>query len=173
MFAIFLGWLMAIVASLWNLLQGGAWYNVMPDEFQQFAGSWAAGSAFGFVVNVIVAPIVVVIGVFIMSVVLHVSGVLVGATKASDAGFEGSLRVVSYTMVAQLGQLVPVVGGLIALVWGIVLAVLGVSSLHRTTEGKASAAVLLPLILCCVCLALFALFGAALVGASLFNAFGS
>ena len=45
----------------------------------------------------------------------------------------------------------PFAGGLIAMVWAIVLETIGLATLHRTSYGKAVAAVL-PLLICCVCL---------------------
>lgn len=57
----------------------------------------------------------------------------------------------SYSYVSSLAQVVPVVGGLIALVWNIILQVIGLVRMHRTTQGKAVGAVLIPIGLCCVC----------------------
>jgi hypothetical protein len=45
--------------------------------------------------------------------------------------------------------MIPVVGGIIATVWWIVLAVQGVQRMHRTTQGKAIAAILIPVVVCC------------------------
>jgi hypothetical protein len=53
-----------------------------------------------------------------------------------------------------------VVGGL----WGLVLAIIGLSAAHGISNGKAASAVLLPVLLCCGCFGLcFALFGAAIM----------
>jgi hypothetical protein len=61
---------------------------------------------------------------------------------------------------------VPLAGGFIAVVWGIVLYVIGLSRVHHTSTGKAVLAVLLPFVLCCVCIAIaFATMGAAIVAA--------
>jgi len=57
---------------------------------------------------------------------------------------------------------------LIAVVWWIVLAVLGITRLHRTTQGKAIAAILIPLVLCCGGLLLLAM----IAGAAFFSRFG-
>jgi len=56
---------------------------------------------------------------------------------------------------------IPFVGGLVALIWGLVLAVKGVQRMHRTTTGRATAAVLLPVVLAalCVFLAMIAVLG--------------
>ncbi len=46
--------------------------------------------------------------------------------------------------------MVPFCGSIIAMIWTAVLYVMGFSIAHRTTQGKALIAVLLPIILCCV-----------------------
>ena len=49
---------------------------------------------------------------------------------------------------------------------GAVLQVIGLVRMHRTSTGKAVGAVLLPLVLCCVCVAVvFALFLGAIMSA--------
>jgi hypothetical protein len=97
---------------------------------------------------------------------------LYGGTRDSDTGFEGTLRSLAWSSTAQLGQLVPFAGGLIALVWGIVLQTLSLATFHRTTQGKALAAVLTPILLCCVCIALFAASLVALVAGGLASGAG-
>jgi hypothetical protein len=74
---------------------------------------------------------------------------------------------VSYSSIAHLAYVIPIVGGLVALVWRIYLMLLGVQQLHKTTQGKALAGILLPVALCCVC----AILGIVLAGAALFSAF--
>jgi hypothetical protein len=94
---------------------------------------------------------------------------MVGGLAESDAGFEGSLRTVAYgSAVGQLAQIVPIIGGMVSLLWTIVLLVTGAMRLHGTTQGKAVTAVLLPLLLCCACGAMLFFFGAfaAIMGAN-------
>jgi hypothetical protein len=74
--------------------------------------------------------------------------------------------VVSYATVAQLANLIPVVGGMIAFVWTLILAVVGLQELHETPQGKAIVAVLLPVALCCACVGiLMAIAGAGILAA--------
>jgi len=60
--------------------------------------------------------------------------------------------VVLYSQTAQVAQVIPLFGDLIATLWGLILCIIGVAAAHRTTTGKAAAAVLLPIVLCCVCI---------------------
>jgi hypothetical protein len=70
--------------------------------------------------------------------------------------------------VSSLASVIPFIGGLIAIVWWIVLALQGVERLHRTTSGKAAAAVLIPVVVCCGGLVLIGL----VVGAAILGRFG-
>ena len=96
---------------------------------------------------IVIAPLFVVIGVFIAAAILHLMLMIVGG---ASSGFEATVRVVCYTYTAQLAGIIPFCGGIIATIWTVVLYVMGFSIAHRTTQGKALIAVLLPIIICCV-----------------------
>jgi len=132
------------------------------ETLAQFRGGGALA------VRLIVAPFVIAIALFIGAAILHLCCMLVGALENSRSGFEGSLRAVCYSEVSSLASVIPVVGGLIAVVWWIVLALQGVERLHRTTSGKAAAAVLIPVVVCCGGLLLIGL----AVGAAFLSRFG-
>jgi hypothetical protein len=57
------------------------------------------------------------------------------------------------------------VGGLVTFIWSLVLQVLGFAAVHRTTQGRALAGVLIPIVFCCVCGALVAVFFGAMIAA--------
>jgi hypothetical protein len=55
-------------------------------------------------------------------------------------------------------QVVPFCGGLIGMVWSIVVQIIGLKEMHETGGGTATAAVLLPMVLCCcLCVGFFML----------------
>jgi hypothetical protein len=108
-----------------------------------FTGAWALGM-------VLLAPIFVIIGVFIYAAILHLMLMIVGG---AHNGFEATVRVVCYAQTAQLANIIPFCGGIVALVWQIILFVIGFATAHRTTQGKAILAVVLPLVLCCAFMA--------------------
>ena len=111
----------------------------------------------------VVAPVFVLIWVFVWSAILHLFLMLVGGAKT---GFASTVRVVCYTATVQVLHVVPFCGWLIALVWAIVLNIIGLAIAHRTSQGKTAVAVLLPMVLCCVCVAILAAaFGAAIAAA--------
>ena len=81
-------------------------------------------------------------------------------------GFETTARLICYSHTADLANIIPLCGGVISLVWFIVLQIIGVARCHRCSYGKAALAVFLPILVCCACTAvLVAFFGAAIMGA--------
>jgi hypothetical protein len=147
-FAIAVGWVSIAVAVFWNVLFQGMWMPFM-DSMDDVAGMGAMyGITIGWaLVMIVIAPLFIIIGVFVAAAILHLMLMIVGG---ASSGFEATVRVVCYTYTAQLAGMVPFCGGLIATVWSVVLYVMGFSVAHRTTQGKALIAVLLPIVICCV-----------------------
>lgn len=147
-YAIAVGWVSIAVAVFWNVLFQSMWMPFM-ESLDDVAGM---GAMFGLTVGwalvmIVIAPLFVVIGVFIAAAILHLMLMIVGG---ASSGFEATVRVVCYTYTAQLAGIIPFCGGIIATIWTVVLYVMGFSIAHRTTQGKALIAVLLPIIICCV-----------------------
>ena len=84
---------------------------------------------------------------FIFAALVHVSLMLLGGAKKT---FETTFRVIAFAQgsTAPL-QLIPCCGGLAALVWNIVANSIGIARAHEIDTGRATLAVLLPLIVCC------------------------
>ncbi len=145
-FAIIVGWIGIAIYSLWMLLFGGMSLPFM-DQSQLGEAGAMFGLSTGFTIMLIVlAPIFVIIGVFFQAAILHLILMLVGG---ANHGFEATTRVCSYTQAAQLAQIIPFCGGLIAAVWSVILLIVGLSTAHGITRGKAALAVILPVVLCC------------------------
>lgn len=143
-YAIAVGWVGIGIAVVWNTLFQGMWIPFMGGGEEAavaagFTAAWAVGM-------ILLAPILVVIGVFIGAAILHLMLMIVGG---ANNGFEATVRVVCYAQTAQLAGIIPFCGGLISMVWAIILYVIGLSTAHRTTQGKAILAVVLPVVLCC------------------------
>jgi hypothetical protein len=162
LYAIVIGWVSIGAAVFWNVLLQGMWLPFMQSA-EDLAGMGAAyGLTVGWgVIMVVLAPLFVIIGVFIAAAVLHLMLVILGV---ADGGFEATVRVVCYTQTAQLAGVIPLCGGVITLVWTVVLYVIGFATAHRTTQGKALVAVLLPVVLCCAIGIFFALVIGGLAG---------
>jgi hypothetical protein len=115
------------------------------------------------IIYAVLSPVLVVMGLFIGSAILHLCLMLLGGANRS---FETTFRVVCFTGgAANLFSMIPICGGIVALIYSIVLECIGLTRAHQTTTGKALMAIFLPLIACCgVCIILAILlsgFGAA------------
>jgi hypothetical protein len=144
LFAIVVGWIGIAIAVFWSMLFQGMWIPFMGGGEEAaimagFTAAWAVGL-------IILAPVFVIIGVFIGAAILHLMLMIVGG---ANNGFEATVRVVCYAQTAQLASIIPICGGLVSLVWAIILYVFGLAAAHRTTQGKAALAVALPVVLCC------------------------
>lgn len=165
----------AIFQAVWSLLRFGTGMGMLenmgdiPPEMQEMLRTWAAPAGAGSIVlGILLSPIIALVFLFIWSAIVHLVLKLVGGLNDSAAGFEGTLRGLSYSAVAQVAQVVPIVGPWICMIWSIVLQIIGLASLHRTSQGKAVMGVLIPIALCCVCIVLaifvFAATIAAMIG---------
>ncbi len=159
-FAILLGWIGIIAGQAYQIAMGGA----MRSWMAPFSQGQDLDLGIGFNIAMMVsAPLLMIIGVFVGAAILHLFLMLVGG---NNGGFSTTTRVVCYANCTAILQLVPFCGGIVGGIWTIVLEVIGLAIAHRTSQGKAAAAVLIPLVLCCVCVAvIFAIAGAAIMAA--------
>lgn len=99
-----------------------------------------------------VTPFAALLGLLLWGAVLHLFALMLAP---GHRGFGATVRAICYAAGPAVFTIVPIAGGLVALVWPIVLTAFGVREAHRTTGGRAAAIVLLPISL--VFLALLAL----------------
>jgi len=164
LFAVLVAWVSIIIQTVTMRVIN---IPALPGRWGKYGMMESHGMA-GLIGTIILAPIFVMIVLFIVSLILHVCCLIVGALTDSRAGLEGTLRVVAYSDAAHIASVVPFIGPLIAVVWWIVLAVMGISRIHHTTQGKAIAAILIPFVVCCGGVAMLAM----LAGAAFFSRFG-
>ncbi len=158
--AIVFGWLGVIASQAYNLALRGVFANLLPlgGGWRGFAmpAAWSLGV-------MVMAPVLVLLGVFLWSAVVHLFLALAGG---ANSGFGATVRVICYASTVQILNVVPFCGGLLATVWAVVLQIIGLAIAHRTSQGKSALAVLLPLLLCCACGVILAVaFGAAIAAA--------
>jgi hypothetical protein len=116
----------------------------------------------GWIFLLVLTPLLVVVGMFVASAILHVCLMIVGGAKQS---FETTFRVVCFAEGSASPLLViPFCGGLITGIWKVVLYCIGLARSHETDTGRAVIAVFLPLIVCC---------GGGLLIAFMFGALGA
>lgn len=166
LYYVLLGWLGVAVDQIYSLARHALFPDPGPLErwlaqmgLEKLAGG---GGILGVVTWIVIAPIVLVIGIFIGSAIIHLFLWMLGG---ANGGFLTTVRVVCYAGSTRVLALVPICGSPIGAVWAIVLEILGLAEAHKTTTGKAALAVLLPLLLCCACIAVVAF----VAGAAILN----
>lgn len=166
LFAVILGTLGTVVNQIWALVWGVSGLEDYPPQLIEILSRFGDPLMVMVIGNILLTPILIPIGLFIGSAITHLILMLVGGTRDSIAGFEGTLRVLGYTSIANLAMFLPhpYLGGVVAAVWTIVLAIIGLREAHHTSTGRAVAAVLLLPVLCCACLILVVLVAGLMTG---------
>ena len=154
----------ACIGQIWSYLLFDTIIKVvrplLGSQFEQLSPFIHPPGVFHLVLGLVVTPLGALIALFIWSALVHLMLVLFGG---ANRGFATTLRVMCYAQTTQLAVVLPGIGGLIAIVWRLVLEIAGLATAHKTDGWKAALAIILPLFLCCVCVAAgLAAFGAAL-----------
>jgi hypothetical protein len=121
----------AIVSFLFSLgLHSMGFFAHRPNSFAALTGMGIGSAAF-----------------IIFAAVIHLCLMIVGGAKKS---FETTFRVLAFTQ-GSTGplQMIPICGGVIAGIWGLILNCIGIARAHEIETGRAVLAVLLPVIVCC------------------------
>ena len=163
LFGLILSWAGVLLSQMWQLMFGG----LMRSMFSGMEGlerAFAPGVAWS-IGTLVVWPVIFVVFLFISAGILHLCLMIVGATSDSPSGFEGTLKVVSYSQVAGVASVVPLVGGFLFAIWALILEVIGSSLVHRTTVARALMGVLIPILVCCTCAIFAAVFFGAMIAA--------
>ena len=152
-YAVIMAWVELLVGlGYWFAFQA-PFFVAGTSRFQEgfpgiAVGAWIVAL---FALGLFIAmPVLVAIFIFLHALILHLALLIVGEGRG---GVETTFRLLCYAHTADLGNIVPFCGGLLSLVWFVVLQVIGVAEAHRCSYGKATLAVLLPLLVCCACVA--------------------
>lgn len=132
-----------------------------PNPFLDILQSMGAGSVGvgGVLFMVLLYPVFSLIVI----AVTHVSAMIVGAAKQP---FETTARAYYYAQGPQLLNWIPMLG-FVAGIYSWVLFGWGIKELHGTTGGRAAAAVLLPMLVLCLCVCGVLIFGAAAIASAM------
>ena len=162
LFGIIVSWICWALSQMWSFFLAGTMRGLV-EGIDGLEPLLATPSLAVLVVQTLLWPVYFLVIAFIGTAVLHVSMMIVGGTAESDTGFEGTLKVYTYAWVSWIAVLIPFAGAIVAMLWNLVLLVIGLASVHRASEGRAVAAVLIPGLLCCVCAATVAVFFGAMI----------
>jgi len=164
LYALILGYLGVVISALYDTV----FRTVMGDPFagwgrrgelERILPLLEGGSSFLF--QLILGPFLILFVTFVASGIYHLVLLLLGG---ANRGFEATFRVVCFGQAADVLVLIPFCGSLVAVVYYVVVAIIGLAEAHGTSRGTAAAAVLLPILLaCCCCLAALAA-GVGMVG---------
>jgi hypothetical protein len=99
------------------------------------------------VLGLLAGPLSALYWVFLWGGVVHLFLMMFGAARG---GFVATARVQGYASASALWNAVPLVGWMMAVVWSIVVQILGLASAHETGAGRTAAAVLAPFAVCCL-----------------------
>jgi hypothetical protein len=172
LFGLILSWLGMLFSQMWQLMFGGMMGSFL-GGLEGLEGFYSPPGMFSIIATLVFWPILFMVILFVGAGILHLCLMIVGATSDSPMGFEGTLKVVSYSQVAGLAGVIPLVGGFLAGLWVLILEVIGSTQVHRTTTGRALMGVLIPILFCCVCVLLGGIFFGAMIAAFIASMTGS
>lgn len=157
---ILFGMFVAVVAQLSALVQQGLVHSAVADSLFRALSTATGGalaapstssgtSAIGSrIFSLVVAPLLYPVGLVIASAVTHGLLTLFGGANRS---FVVTLRTLAYASAPSVLSAVPILGSVTAWVWTLVLQAVGLYAAHRTSGGRAAAAVLVPIAALAVC----------------------
>lgn len=85
-------------------------------------------------------PLLVVAGLFVWAAILHLSGSITGC---ADGGFISTFRASAYACAGLLLVIIPLLGPYVAPIWWLVVQVIGLRVLHKSTARRAALTVIL------------------------------
>jgi len=148
-----------IVVKLYNfaLIHGGQSYlpasfpGVPSAEWATIKSQLAAQTPVNLILSLLLTPVGVLIGAFIGSGINHLCLMIVGG---ANKPFEVTFRALAYAVgSSSLLLLLPGCGGLIYIVWALVVSIIALQRAHECATWKAALGVLLPVLVCCFCIA--------------------
>jgi hypothetical protein len=122
--------------------------SAVSAQRSQLAGAFGASMGTGLWIGMAIAmPVLLTIGAFLTSGLVHLSLMICGGAKQP---FETTFRTYCYANgAAAVLQVIPICGAYITGLWGLVCLCIGISKTHEISGGRAVLGVLLPIIVCC------------------------
>jgi len=120
----------------------------MPQAQTRFFELYRANLPAFLLGSVVLAPVMTFISIYLAAGIVHL---LLMLFRGAKRPFDATLTAVAYAEGLNLLMVVPGCGGLVALVWGLVVLIIGLGEIQRCGAGKAALAVFAPLILVCIC----------------------
>jgi len=140
------------------------WQTVLGDVSARLEGmiipaKLAGTASTSGIVDFLLSPILLLVTLYLVSGVCHV---LLLMMRDAKHGFGTTSRVFAFSYSPALFGVVPVLGNLVAFVWMLVLAIIGLREAHASDGAKAAVAVLVPVFLLIVLVVLGAMLALAM-----------
>jgi hypothetical protein len=133
-----------LLAGVVGTMGGLFWhFLVMAGSIQPLTQLDPSRMALAFAAVLLLTIPYVLVVLLLVSVVVH--GCLLVVREGRN-GYEATFRVVAYSQATQILSFIPFIGGLAAFVWLLVVQVVGLKEIHRTSYGKVILACLIPFI---------------------------
>ncbi len=137
-FGLLLGSLGAMFGFFWDFLMIG---ESLVSKWPNLLGQFSLGLI--FLVVIILTPLFVLMSMFVVSGILHLSLLIVGGGRS---GFEGTFRIVAFSQSTKILNLVPFVGGFVGWFWHLIVQVIGLREMHETSYSRTIIAMILPIV---------------------------
>jgi len=148
-FGVLMGIIVSIAEWIWSRVFSGfedSIYKLLGEDYEVSAMEDAIVTfieSFG----VFASPFITLVVLFLVAGVVHLALMLI----ASDThkGFEATLRATAYAEAASILALIPFCGSYIGIIWTLIIAIVGIRTIHGLGTGQALIAILGPMLLCC------------------------
>lgn len=131
---------LTVVGAVFTLL----WQALGLEPVSVFEGAVDDIRGPSALVQFFLSPFLGLLGLLLWSLLLHLFVLMFAPNRR---GLVATIRVVCYSAAPLVFLVVPYVGSWVAQLWMLVLQVFGIRAAHRTTGGRATAAVLVPIVL--------------------------
>ncbi len=138
LFAILLGVAGTFIAWMYSLVSASVQLAVF-DDFSQ------SDSSFRMFFIFLTSPFWVAIAIFLQTALTHA---VLRVLNGGRLGFEATFRVVAYSEATSVLLLIPICGSWLAIIWSLVILIMGLYNIHDTDPWKAIVAVLAPMLIC-------------------------
>jgi hypothetical protein len=153
LYAMVVGWIGLVASALYGAIfqaivgsrlasLGGGQASLVP--ILALLESWG-----GFVMQVVLGPVFVAIGVFAWAGLVHLMLLGLGAGRG---GFSGTFGVACYSQAFAVFSLIPFCGTLLVMPYVFVLWVVGLAAAHGIGEARGYVAIVLAIVSTCCCL---------------------
>jgi hypothetical protein len=111
--------------------------------------NWAIPPFAQMLGTILASPFLIPLGILIAAGVVHLFLILLGG---APGGYANTVKAECYSNAPLFLAILPICGSIGGAAWALVVLVIGLTVVHKVSTGKAIAALLLPLLLCCACM---------------------